>query len=97
MNFGSNGGMQYKYSETYKIFDYVNSTCNNYVFETEPYEETIHGAWTYTASNQTMVLLFEFDDFGQAVAEAWEYKFQKVHNGKFYLYDPWEGWLRFEK
>ena len=98
LNFASNGGMNYAYSESIKEFDFINSTCSNYLFHTDTDADAISGAWSYNSTDKTMVLIFEFDDTGVAAAEAYEYKVTKVSGNKFYLYDPIDDtWLRLEK
>ncbi|HEX6334282.1 MAG TPA: hypothetical protein VFZ78_08635, partial [Flavisolibacter sp.] len=95
---GSNGGMKYELEETFKGFDYLQSTCSNYVYQTDSYSDVINGAWSFTPATNSMVLVFEFDDTGVPDPEAYEYTVKKINSNKFYLYDAVDdGWLRFEK
>ena len=96
--FSSTGGLRYTYSESDKEFNYAQSSCSNFVFDTYNYSDNLNGAWSYNSTTGKMVIIFEFDDNGIATPEAYEYKLIKLSNNKIYLYDQdWEEYLRLEK
>ena len=101
--FGTNGGMAYEYKEKTKILDFSVSSCSQFTFHSV-YETTDHfnGAWNYNPATGKMVLVFEFDDNGNAALEAWEYRVVKLSNSHMVLVDESYGPgyvfnIRFEK
>ena len=98
LSFSSNGGMKYEYHETEKEFNFLTSTCSSWSFYDQSYGDTITGAWSFTPATSSLVIIFDFDDMGNADPEAYEYRLTKINSNKFYLYDAYDdSWLRLEK
>jgi hypothetical protein len=98
LTFASNGGLKFDYAEIYKEFNYASSSCSNYVYNTMTDSDHMTGAWSYNSTTGKMVLIFDFDDMGNADPEAYEYKLIKLSNNKVYLHDlDYDEYLRLEK
>jgi hypothetical protein len=96
--FSSNGGLKYEFAETSKEFNYNSSSCSNYVFNTDSYNDQITGAWSHVTSSGKLILIFDFDPMGNMDPEAYEYKLIKLSNNKIYLHDQdYDEYLRLEK
>ena len=96
--FSSTGGLKYTYSETDKEFNYQQSSCSNFVFDSYSYSDALTGAWSYNSTTGKMIIIFDFDDMGIAEPEAYEYKLIKLSNNKILLNDQdWGDYLRLEK
>jgi hypothetical protein len=98
LSFALNGGIKYEFQTTEKDLNLLSSTCSNWIFNVTSNGDTITGAWSYTPATNSLVIIFEFDDMGNADPEAYEYRLTKINSNKFYLYDAYEdSWLRLEK
>jgi len=89
--FGVNGGQKYEEDQSYRILDAQNSNCTNFVFfPIDNTTDVITGAWSFNSSTNKITLIFEFDDMGIPVVEAWEYDVIKVANNNFIMVDNWD-------
>jgi hypothetical protein len=101
LSFGTNGGLKYELDDSWKTLDY-NSNCSNLVATpVQTQTEIFTGAWSYNSSANKLVIVFEFDDTGLPVEEAYEFNLIKVNNKNLLLVDntdPAEPeYSRFEK
>jgi hypothetical protein len=102
LTFGSNGGFKYEVDDSWKSFDYVNSSCSNPVSTpVESEAETITGAWSYNSTTHKLIVVFEFDDGGLPVEEANEFDVIQVNSKNMILADKSDPtdpyYSRFEK
>jgi hypothetical protein len=88
LTIGVNGGQKYEDDESEKDLDYMNSTCSNILFyPTSNYTDIITGAWSFNSATNKVTLIFEFDDMGVPIVEAWEYDVIKLNNNHFIMID----------
>jgi hypothetical protein len=98
----SNGGLKYEVDDSWKSIDYINTTCSNVLFApTQSEAETVTGAWSYNSATHKLVMVFEFDDSGVPVEEAYEFDVMKVNDRDMVLVDRGDPsdpyYSRFEK
>lgn len=98
LSLSSTGGMRYDLDLRLRTADLSASTCSQLVFRQDDHiTDTLSGAWNYNPATGKAVFVFEFDDYGQPVLEAWEYNIIKVNDRNMILYDPIEHYFaRFE-
>jgi hypothetical protein len=88
LTFGSNGGFIYEIDDSWKSFDYVNSSCTNPISTpAESEAEKIAGAWSYNSTTHKLIIVFEFDDAGLPVEEANEFDVIQVNSKNMVLVD----------
>ncbi len=91
LTFGVNGGQKFEEDATTKILDASSSTCSNFVFfAPQNSTDVMTGAWHYNSVTNKVTIIFEFDDLGTPVVEAWEYDVIKVNNNHFIMVDNWD-------
>jgi hypothetical protein len=96
--FGSNGGLRYEFAILKKSFDYSASTCNSWIFQDDSYEEDLQGAWSFNATTNKLLLVFDFDDQLAPDPEFYQYQLIKQSNTRIVFHDAEnEEWLRLEK
>lgn len=99
--FSSNGAQQFAYEMNAKMVA-PTSTCQQVTYEMMPTEsDQMTGAWSYNSTTKKITLIFEFDDMGTPIVEAWEYDVIKVSDSHMILvdnFDPaWPYYIRFQK
>jgi hypothetical protein len=88
LTYGSNGGLKYEVDDSWKTIDYQNATCSNVVFAPIQDEaEALTGAWSYNSTTHKLVIVFEFDDSGIPVEEAYEFDAIKVNDKNMIMVD----------
>jgi hypothetical protein len=100
--FSSNGAQQFAYEMNAKMVEPSTSTCQQVNYEMMPTEsDQMTGAWSYNSTTKKITLIFEFDDLGTPVVEAWEYDVVKVSDSHMILvdnFDPaWPYYIRLQK
>lgn len=91
LTLAANGGQKYEYDASWKDVDMGVGSCSHIVFgPTQDEAELITGAWSYNSATHKITLIFEFDDMGVPVEEAWEYDVIKVNNNHFIMVDNWD-------
>lgn len=84
----SNGGLKYEVDDSWKYIDYVNSSCSSIlVSPVENEAENVTGAWSYNSTTHKLVIVFEFDDSGIPVEDAYEFDVIKVSDKNMILVD----------
>jgi len=102
LTLGVNGGQKYEYDFAFKLVDNTTSNCQQIFWEPVAVDiDAITGGWTFNSATNKITLIFEFDDSGIPVVEAWEYDVIKVSNNHFIMvdnYDPsFPYFMRMEK
>jgi hypothetical protein len=102
LTYGINGGLKYEIDDSWKDIDYMNATCSNIVFRpVENEAEILTGAWSYNSATRKLIIVFEFDDAGIPVEEAYEFDVIKVNDKNVILVDNTDPsdpyYSRFEK
>ncbi len=102
LSIAANGAASFAGDEDTKYRDWQDNNCQNPLFQPiETSKETIGGGWSFDGATNKMTLIFEMNDTGASVVEAWEYDVVKISNSQFLLADlsnPSERYyLRFEK
>jgi hypothetical protein len=102
LTYGSNGGLKYEIDDSWKTIDDANTTCSNIVFNpVENEAESFTGAWSYNSTTHKFVIVFEFDDAGVPVEEAYEFDAVKLNDKSMILIDNTDPsdpyYSRFEK
>lgn len=102
LTYGSNGGLKYEIDDSWKDIDYTSATCSNIIFKPlENEAEMLSGAWSYNSSTHKLIIVFEFNDAGIPVEEAYEFDAIKVNDKNVILVDNTDPsdpyYSRFEK
>lgn len=102
LSFASNGVQQYQNDVSWKyIVDPFSTSCAQISFTVDNENDLMTGAWAYNSITNKIILIFEFDDMGIPVQEAWEYDVIKVSNNNFIMVDNWDPqfpyYMRLEK
>jgi hypothetical protein len=88
LTYGTNGGLKYEVDDSWKEIDYYNSSCSNFMFApTQNEAESLTGAWSYNSTTHKLIIVFEFDDAGIPVEEAYEFDAIKVNDKNMILVD----------
>lgn len=88
LTYGTSGGLKYEVDDSWKELDYYNSTCSNIVFApTQSEKEALTGAWSYNSTTHKLIIVFEFNDSGIPVEEAYEFNVMKVNDKNMILVD----------
>ncbi|HEY0066882.1 MAG TPA: hypothetical protein VGB46_05955 [Flavisolibacter sp.] len=100
--FSSNGAQQFVYEMNAKMVETSTSTCQQVNYEMMPTEsDQMIGAWSYNSTTKKITIIFEFDDMGTPIVEAWEYDVVKVTDSHMILvdnFDPsWPYYIRLQK
>lgn len=88
LTYGTNGGLKYEIDDSWKDIDYTAATCSNIIFKpVENEAEMLTGAWSYNSTTHKLIIVFEFDDAGIPVEEAYEFDAVQVNNKNVILVD----------
>ncbi len=85
--FAVNGAQLYEEEMEGKNLNLSSSTCNQLVYSsfTEKYKMT--GGWSFNSSTKKLTIIFEIDEFGYSMVEAWEFNVIKETNTNFIIID----------
>jgi hypothetical protein len=98
LRFAINGAFDYQDVEDEKIINIGGSTCSTYVFSSYPYTDTTTGGYSYNATTNKIVFIWEFDAQGIPEPDLWEYEVTKINDNHFILRDPTSNYyIRFER
>ncbi|HEY0058623.1 MAG TPA: hypothetical protein VGB56_05775 [Flavisolibacter sp.] len=87
-SFSANGAFSHSGDGDTKHRDWDDNNCQSPKFHpVETENETRFGGWNFDAATNRLTLIFELDQAGTSLIQAWEFDVVKINNGHFIVVD----------